>query len=727
MGAKTKEKQSSSNFSILAKFKKPGKLYAILVLLFVAVLIIIWLQFYSNKKMITSYLPIMQMLMNIQTEVDAARLWSEEIVSGKSNRNPEEHVIKRLEKAASFCRIILDKQNIHMLQVEDSELRILVLDVHEDLKTLSSLAAIRLNDPIRGDTGTDLDQKFDLIYNNLSNSRAHMEEKLKALISRELKNQDASEFVLVFLVLSLLILLIFILNKYENYKSDLLCRLGTNLVNVQESRRELQEERDFADSLISTVQTIILVLDQEGRILRFNKYLEEISGYSLDEVQGLSWFRTFLPDQDHERIETIFKKALGEERTRGNVNSIITKSGDIIEIEWYDTVLKSDDGEVIGLLACGHDVTERNRLEDSQRKLAYETKERIKELRCMYGVARSINSDRSMRDILQDVVEIIPKGWRYPELCSCRITLDTMIFSSSEYTGTGPVQSADIFIGGEKCGMVEVCYSDVLTASDEKPFLDEESLLINGVSRALGKVVEAKIAREKIQMLSSELTLAEEKQRRYLASLLHDGTCQSLAVLKAQMMLLSRKIGEEEIKNELDKSIGLMDKTIKETRTLLFDLSPPILYELGLVEALSWLFDRYQKKLGLPTMLKCNVEKLDLPEDHSVLIFHIVRELLNNAEKYAKATELSGSLSLHEDKLIIQVIDDGIGFDKDSINIEAIDGGFGLLNISERLRIFGGLLIIDSEKGAGTDITIEFPTGSKVVHGGWDEYQNYSC
>ncbi|MBF0631690.1 MAG: PAS domain S-box protein [Magnetococcales bacterium] len=129
------------------------------------------------------------------------------------------------------------------------------------------------------------------------------------------------------------------------------------------SRRTLQAERDFADSLVNTAQTAIVVLDVKGRIVRINPFMEELSGYSQGEVQGRDWYTTFLPGADAESIRTLFNKAVGDNQTNGNVNPIRTRDGRLRDIEWYDKTLKDNDGEVMGLLAIGYDITERKRLE----------------------------------------------------------------------------------------------------------------------------------------------------------------------------------------------------------------------------------------------------------------------------------------------------------------------------------------------------------------------------
>ena len=154
---------------------------------------------------------------------------------------------------------------------------------------------------------------------------------------------------------------------------DRIRTLEAEVVDLRCAQRKHRDmaEQDFAETLINTAQAIILVLDTEGRIVRINPFMEELSGYSLDEVKGKDWFSTFLPPADHTEILELFKKAVGDIQTRGNVNPIVTKKGEERDILWYDKTLKDRKKKVVGLLAIGLDITER-----LQAKLALEKSEK---------------------------------------------------------------------------------------------------------------------------------------------------------------------------------------------------------------------------------------------------------------------------------------------------------------------------------------------------------------
>lgn len=121
---------------------------------------------------------------------------------------------------------------------------------------------------------------------------------------------------------------------------------------------EARRERELATAMFETAQSIVLVLDVEGRILRFNPFMEELTGYRLDEVRGRDWFETFLLEEDRPRVRGIFGQAVSGTRTAGNVNPIRTRYGAIRQIAWWDTTLSDRSGSLLGVLAIGHDITE---------------------------------------------------------------------------------------------------------------------------------------------------------------------------------------------------------------------------------------------------------------------------------------------------------------------------------------------------------------------------------
>jgi PAS domain S-box-containing protein len=186
--------------------------------------------------------------------------------------------------------------------------------------------------------------------------------------------------------------------------SDLRQRMERELIERRQMEEALQAERDFAESLIETAQAIVLVLDLEGRIVRFNRYLEEISGYSLEEAQGQDWTTTFLPERDHKRARQLLADAIANRQTRGNVNAIVTKDGRELQTEWYEKTLKDAHGNVVGLLCLGQDITEHRQFEEALR----ESEERYRGLfeRMPVGLYR-VSQDGQILDVNSALVSMM--------------------------------------------------------------------------------------------------------------------------------------------------------------------------------------------------------------------------------------------------------------------------------------------------------------------------------
>ena len=137
----------------------------------------------------------------------------------------------------------------------------------------------------------------------------------------------------------------------------------------------------------------------------------------------------------------------------------------------------------------GLDITEHRRTEQERERTLHDTRERVKELTCMYGVARLIHTRKAMDEILQDAVMLIPPGWHYPEMTRGKIRFADKEFVSEPFTETQWKQTSDIVVQGEVCGSVEVYYLEPCPELDEGPFMKEERHLINGIARSLGEAI----------------------------------------------------------------------------------------------------------------------------------------------------------------------------------------------------------------------------------------------
>ena len=221
------------------------------------------------------------------------------------------------------------------------------------------------------------------------------------------------------------------------------------------------------------------------------------------------------------------------------------------------------------------------------------------------------------------------------------------------------------------------------------------------------------IYQEKLQSLASELSLVEERERRSIATDLHDQIGQTLSVIKMRCFELRDNLKDSNLIRQVDEIRELVKQTIQDTRSLTFELSPPVLYELGLVAAIDWLAEQFQLKHSLKCTVETDKKPKPLSQDIEIVLFRSVRELLVNIVKHAQAHKVKITIRVNKKNLRIRVTDDGIGFSPDPKTTRAYkDQQFGLFNITERIRHLGGRVEVDSQRGKGTMVTLVSPLKS---------------
>ena len=228
----------------------------------------------------------------------------------------------------------------------------------------------------------------------------------------------------------------------------------------------------------------------------------------------------------------------------------------------------------------------------------------------------------------------------------------------------------------------------------------------------------------RLRSLTSELALVEQRERRRIAAELHDRIGQFLAVTRIKLAQLREDAASPELRKPLDEIRGLVDQSIQDTRSLTFELSPPVLYELGLEPALEWLIETMSSRHGsaLAATFHDDGRSKPLGQDLRGLLFQAVRELLLNVAKHAVARKVDVAVSRDGDEIRCEVVDDGCGFDPTRVFTAALGGanppGFGLFSIRERLEHFGGRLELDSAVGRGTKAVLRAPMCPEAEYDG---------
>ncbi len=212
----------------------------------------------------------------------------------------------------------------------------------------------------------------------------------------------------------------------------------------------------------------------------------------------------------------------------------------------------------------------------------------------------------------------------------------------------------------------------------------------------------------KVTNLTSQLLLAEEKERRRIARELHDGLGQSLNAIAFNVRSTLEKVGDKVRTGfgSLEAIMPIIHQSIEEVQRIGMNLRPALLDDLGLLATIGWFIREYQKTYpSIRVEKQIEIEETQVPDHLRTVIYRILQEAMNNIAKHSNANLVSISLRQKKEGRIELVIEDnGIGFD-----MESITGGLGLGSMRERAELSGGSFDIESVLGKGTLIRASWP------------------
>ena len=602
---------------------------------------------------------------------------------------------------------------------------------------------------------------------------------------------------------------------------------ASDITERKRAEEKLQEERDFNTAVLDTAGALVIVLDKEGRIMRFNRACEDITGYSTPEVLGRVFVDFLVPPEELQGVQQTWNALCAGDFPNQHENHWVAKNGSRHLIAWSNTAITSGKGEIDYIIGTGVDITERKRAEQAM----HEAHERSKWLarlpeenpnpimrasidgnsrycnpaamvldgwKCEVGlpmpspilplVRKAMAEDR---DVTQDIdlgektysVAVTPfteEGYAnvygrditerkraeqalrkakdeleervkertyelYAESLYARslieasmdplvtISVDGKItdvnHASEEVTGVSRAQLigsdfSDYFTEPEKAraGYKEVFqrgyvrdYPLELKHQDGHvtPVLYNASVYrddagrIMGVFAAARDITERKRAESALRKLASELVMAEERERKRIAGVLHDDVAQTLAAVKMRIDMIKDAPSDQDL--TLKEAKALLLQSIQETRALMSDIGNPLLSDLGLQAACESLANRLME--GHQVRITCDIQDAykHLNADVKTLLYQVVRELLNNVVKHSKARNAHVKINMGNGYFHLKVTDDGVGFDTHTIGVPSVEGGFGLYSIRERLISINGRLWIESTLGRGTEVTANIP------------------
>ncbi|HUU04451.1 MAG TPA: PAS domain S-box protein [Patescibacteria group bacterium] len=485
-------------------------------------------------------------------------------------------------------------------------------------------------------------------------------------------------------------------------------------VSLRRRRAESQlvtSEEKFKKLFYISPDSFILSHLDDGRIVSVNKGFTKIFGYEENEVVGKTntEINIYKNPGEHEGI-------IDALRTGGAAENIeywfVSKSGENILGLVSAAIIDVNDEKYI--LHTIRDISERKRAEQELK----ESKALIDAVVENVPLMIFIKEAKDLRFVVFNHAGEELLGYDRKSLLG-KNNLDLF-----------PPEQAAFFMAKDRevlageANMLDIPEEPIMTAKKGQRLLHTRKVCIRGsdgiTKYLLGisediterKEAEAKLLayQEQLRALTSELTLIEEKERRRIASELHDQIGQNLALCKLKVAALENNLTDSALKNEMSAVRRLLECSIQDARSLIFDLSPPVLYELGFKAALEWLAERIQEQFHVPIEFESRFDDPELDDDRQVILFQVIRELLVNVGKHSRASQAKVILSFEAPFLKVQVNDDGVGFDASTIfNPREQNGGFGFFSMRERLSYLGGGLEVKSKPGKGSQIILTMP------------------
>ncbi|MDA8455889.1 histidine kinase [Acidovorax sp. GBBC 3334] len=244
---------------------------------------------------------------------------------------------------------------------------------------------------------------------------------------------------------------------------------------------------------------------------------------------------------------------------------------------------------------------------------------------------------------------------------------------------------------------------------------DDMGRLPRVIDRAI-EVHEARKAREHAtrELAASERRLAEltehlqssiEKERAAIAREIHDDIGGALTAVRFDMGWIARHTGEDAVRQHAESATEMLQHAIGASQRIMMNLRPPIL-DQGLVAAVQWLAESFERRTGISTRVHANRDTMDVPSDIQLVAYRTAQEALTNISKYAEARQVAIDLSDSERVLTLEVTDDGRGMEP---AMRHKPKSFGLKGLEERARTVGGWLDISSHPGRGTSVIVSVP------------------
>ena len=477
------------------------------------------------------------------------------------------------------------------------------------------------------------------------------------------------------------------------------------VLDITEQRRaqqELQASEERYRDLVENSHELIGTHDLSGLILSANQASASALGLPLDAIIGKN-IQDFLAPEFVARFDKYMERAQTEGGTRG-LMVMMTNSGERRIWEYYNSL--RTEGVVKPIVrGIARDITEQR----LSQKALRESEERYREL---------FENSR-------DAIYVHDLGGRYvsvnraAELLSGFDRQEILGKHYSNFIAPRNLKNARENFCRKLDVPVETIYeAEVVCKNGHRIPVEISSRMIYREGHAVGvqgiarDITERKRAQQTLQDYSRRLMEVQEAERQNLSRELHDEIGQALTAIRINLEWIRRaNIAPSEALPRIDESIDAVDDAVRRVRELALELRPSLLDDLGLASALRWYVDRFALRTGINAQVVGDIQRTNhIPHEIETAAFRIVQEALTNVARHSFATRVSTEISQRNGELHLEVYDNGIGFDSDTIlNGKSTAVALGLRGMQERALAVNGDISIISQPRAGTHIMLAVP------------------
>ena len=509
---------------------------------------------------------------------------------------------------------------------------------------------------------------------------------------------------------------------------DAVLGMMTDITKHKRAEVALALEREILQRIFSSIPVMLMMWDRNLKRFTLNRHTEQVLGWSTADANRGEFLAKISPDPVC-RTEVIdFMQSLEAGWRKFNFTA---RDGRTIPVDWANIQLSNE--RMIGI---GVDLRDRSLAEAALQ----ESEERYRGLLGVLPTAMYSCDANGLLTFFNEQAAAIwgrTPGLKTPTDRFCGAfklrKTDGTVMAHADCPMALAVREGKSFRGRE--AVVErPDGSRVNVSVNVDPIRDSTGQVIGAINvftditarkrdeqqlRELNEMLEARVAERTVEVqrqsdqlraLTAELTQAEQRERRRLATVLHDHVQQILAASLLQLHSIGAQITSERAREQVEWVRQILGEGIDACRSLAIDLSPPVLYEQGLSPALEWLARRMAKEFQFTVKVHAEAGAGPRDENTRILLFQAVRELVFNAYKHSGEASASVTLERAMDGFFeLSVTDSGRGFEHSQIEE---NGKFGLFSIEQRLAFIGGRMQVDSANGRGTRITLGVPAES---------------